>query len=48
MLFGVDWGLLERLKLFFRRDGLANINPLKITAVADIAEAEIQVVAVEA
>ena len=48
MLFGVDWCLLKRLKFFFRCDGFANTYPLKITAVADIAEAEVQVVAIEA
>ena len=48
MLLSVDRGLLERFQLVLTHDGLSNIDSQEVASVADVAEAEVQVVSAEA
>ena len=48
MLFGVQGGGLNSFKLLLAHDRLADVDPVKVASIADVSEAEVEVVAVEA
>ena len=48
LLLRINWHALKSVKLLLAHNGLSHVHPVHVAAVADVTEAEIEVVAVEA